>query len=378
MTLLTLSSMGRTKTKTKRKDTRRISTPDISAAASSRPSAAALFEKAQSLVEQCDYELAAKFLKRVIETDGSHTQAKELFGVVLLELGDLENAQELFHNLISSNSPPSVTASAHLHLAQLCENPREALDHYQKAVDTLYNSESSLFVTQGQSDDLQSRTTIAKALVAMTEIWLTDLCMEPEAEQNCESLLNLAIQADPENIEVLQSLASVRMSQQKPEDAKSLVEKSWSLWKELPAGDPSTPVVPTRLSLTRLMLELSMYKEALTVLTGIIETDDQEVEAWYLEGWCFLLMSEDAKARGAEVEGLSWNELAQDARDCLDTCITLFGNQNHPDTAMLSHAHELVKQLQDMGVKSSNLDPGDDEEWEDVEGSEDEDTEMAA
>ncbi|CAG7855132.1 SubName: Full=Uncharacterized protein {ECO:0000313/EMBL:CCA68891.1} [Serendipita indica DSM 11827] len=121
-----------------------------------------------------------------------------------------------------------------------------------------------------------------------------------------------------------------------------------------------------------------MYKEALTVLTGIIETDDQEVEAWYLEGWCFLLMSEDAKARGAEVEGLSWNELAQDARDCLDTCITLFGNQNHPDTAMLSHAHELVKQLQDMGVKSSNLDPGDDEEWEDVEGSEDEDTEMAA
>ena len=161
--------------------------------------------------------------------------------------------------------------------------------------------------------------------------------MEEEAEQNCESLLNLAIQADPENIEALQSLASVRLSQQRPEDAKALVEQSWFLWKELPVGkiyeqstrlclnrllgDPLTPIVPTRLSLTRLMLELSAYKEALIVLTGIIETDDQEVEAWYLEGWCFLLMSEDAKTKGVEVEGLPWTDLAQDARDCLDTCV---------------------------------------------------------
>ena len=66
-----------------------------------------------------------------------------------------------------------------------------------------------------------------------------------------------------------------------------------------------------------------MYKEAMTVLTGVIEADDQEVEAWYLEGWCFLLTSEDAKTRGVEVEGLSWQELAQDARDCLETCISV-------------------------------------------------------
>ena len=66
-----------------------------------------------------------------------------------------------------------------------------------------------------------------------------------------------------------------------------------------------------------------MYKEAMTVLTGVIEADDQEVEAWYLEGWCFLLTSEDAKTRGVEVEGLSWQELAQDARDCLETCVSV-------------------------------------------------------
>jgi hypothetical protein len=66
-----------------------------------------------------------------------------------------------------------------------------------------------------------------------------------------------------------------------------------------------------------------MFKEALIVLTGVIATDDQEVEAWYLEGWCFMLMGEDAKEHEKEVEGLSWKELAQDARDCLDTCVSV-------------------------------------------------------
>lgn len=70
-----------------------------------------------------------------------------------------------------------------------------------------------------------------------------------------------------------------------------------------------------------------MHKEALTVLTGVIESDDQEVEAWYLEGWCLMLMSEDAKAQGVDIEGLSWKELAQDAKDCLETCVSVRPNE---------------------------------------------------
>lgn len=66
-----------------------------------------------------------------------------------------------------------------------------------------------------------------------------------------------------------------------------------------------------------------MHKEALTILTGVIESDDQEVEAWYLEGWCLLLMSEEAKSQAVDAEDVSWKELAQDARDCLETCISV-------------------------------------------------------
>lgn len=59
-------------------------------------------------------------------------------------------------------------------------------------------------------------------------------------------------------------------------------------------------------------------------LQGIMASDDQEVEAWYLEGWAFYLMSEQAQAGTLpQEEGESkipWEELARDSRDCLETC----------------------------------------------------------
>lgn len=51
-----------------------------------------------------------------------------------------------------------------------------------------------------------------------------------------------------------------------------------------------------------------------------MSADDEEVEAWYLEGWCYFLMAEQAKENGGTLDDLSWEELAKDARDRLDTC----------------------------------------------------------
>lgn len=158
------------------------------------------------------------------------------------------------------------------------------------------------------------------------------------------------------------------------------------------ADDAQVPTVPARLSLTRLFLELSLYKEALGVLTGIIMADDQEVEAWYLEGWCFMLMGEDAKEKGIKVEDLSWDELARDALDCLETCrhvssipstsssliliyLQLHESQHHPDTALLQHVQELISQLAVLGIEPRN-DEDQGGEWEDVSDSEDDDVEM--
>lgn len=73
----------------------------------------------------------------------------------------------------------------------------------------------------------------------------------------------------------------------------------------------------------KLLLELSLFNPALLVLQGIMASDDQEVEAWYLEGWCFFLMAEQAKESGEKLEELTWEELARDSMDCLQACQTV-------------------------------------------------------
>ena len=87
-----------------------------------------------------------------------------------------------------------------------------------------------------------------------------------------------------------------------------------------PTDDQRLPPIPTRLALVKLFLEFELFEPALLVLSGVMASDDQEVEAWYLEGWCFFLMAEQANENGGKLDELSWEELARDARDCLETC----------------------------------------------------------
>lgn len=71
---------------------------------------------------------------------------------------------------------------------------------------------------------------------------------DPAAPKTCEDLLNSALQTDPGNPEALQALASVRMSQQRPDDAKQCLEQSWSAWKDLDLGNSNKITLPNCLT----------------------------------------------------------------------------------------------------------------------------------
>jgi len=339
------------------------------------------------LIVQCDYDLAKRFVQRVLEREPNHAQAKEMLGVIQLETGDLDLATSTFESLLpphphASTPPPP---SAHLYLAQLSDDPQAALQHYQSAVDILMaqlkGKERAIDSATSSEDESELKQNTVRALIGMVEIWMDpsyDLCFDPSAEKTCEDLLNLALQTDPGNTEALQTLASVRLSQQRPDDAKACLEQAWTVWKDLELDDPRLPSIPTRLSLVKLFLELSLFTPALLVLHGVMATDDQDVEAWYLEGWCFFLMAEKAQENGGKLDELSWQELARDARDCLETCKTLHINEEHPDTPLLEHCEELIGKLEALGIQPSpDDDDGDEDGWEDFGGSEDEDVDMS-
>ncbi|CCO36965.1 UPF0661 TPR repeat-containing protein [Rhizoctonia solani AG-1 IB] len=379
--------MGRTRTK-KAKQAK----PTTAHAPSSQPEPTieSLFEKAQELLIQCNYDLAHRFVQRILDRDPTNIEAREMSAVVDLERGEIENARQIFLTLVppSSTAPSPPPHSAYLCLAQLSDGPHEALGHYKAAVDLIVDRVNS-GMTLSEDEKSESRKTAAKASVAMIEIWMSDLCMEPEAESQCDSLIALAHSTDSGNADVLQAEASIRLSQSRPEDAQRAVLAAWATWKDHQPGDPRIPEGETRLQLAKLMLELGLNADALEIIAGVVAEDDQDVEAWYLEGWCLWGMAERVKS-GEILEGgkddkgkekqesddeLGWEELARDARDCLETCKMLHVGQQHADKPMLEHVNELLAKLDELGIKPSSEhgDENDDEGWVD----EDDDVEMS-
>lgn len=89
--------MGRTRTKKSLRASIGKVEPSTSVTTNPIPSTASLFEKAQVLVTQCNYELAYKFLVRVLDREPGHVNARELFGEVQLEMGELDAAKEVFY-----------------------------------------------------------------------------------------------------------------------------------------------------------------------------------------------------------------------------------------------------------------------------------------
>ncbi|GJJ08209.1 hypothetical protein Clacol_002417 [Clathrus columnatus] len=375
--------MGRTKTKKipRSSTAAQRKAEGSTTPAKESPSIPSLFTKAQQLVTQCNYDLALKFLERILQQDAHFTNARELLGEVQLEIGEIETAKQVdstFESLLppSPFAPTAPSANAHLNLAQLQEDPRQCLAHYQVGVDALVGQlKGKEPATVNDEQDDEVKTKIVGALAAMVEIWMSDLCFEDEAESSSEKLASLALEIDPTSCEAMQTLASVRMSQKRSEEARQLAERAWERWKDLDPESPKLPPLPVRLSLVRLFLELSLYSNALTILSGVIGLDDQDVEAWYLEGWCFYLMAEQARETSALVEGLSYEELARDAMDCLQTCQMLHQAQEHPDEQILQHAKEISAELSAAGIEATPDDPDqdvndddNDDAWEDDEG----------
>ncbi|KAI8142052.1 hypothetical protein BJV82DRAFT_517295 [Fennellomyces sp. T-0311] len=208
---------------------------------------------------------------------------------------------------------PQSGYSKYMYLGQLSVE-KEAIQAFEKGVNIMVTERKSLSDGTEEARDLSSK--IANALCSMTEIYLTDCCFEPEAEQKCEEYLSQAQQADPESSEVYQLLASVRLSQQRNEDARAALQQSMELWVNKEHGDPSIPIYDSRLALTRLLLELGMFEHAFTVLEGLQKENDQVVDLWYLYGWAYYCLGEEENRPVDERQG-HW----EDSRDCLETAV---------------------------------------------------------
>jgi len=357
--------MAKTKPSHKRKKDRRPKDTDSTAAPELLlTDAAALLqtgEPAPALVKA--RKALAKLQPDPLQPTLAALPALNLLGEISIELGDALIAREYFELAAELDPdgaiPESLGGGAEkfMWLAQLSEDGgHDSVTWFEKGADALRRDISRL----GSSADTQEKSNrLAAALCATAEVFMTDLSWEADAEARCEALVSEAVLVAPDDPPTLQTLASVRLSQDRREDAQKHLTHSLSIWRSLEPEDPAVPDFPTRISLTRLLMEAEMEDEALEVLERLVGEDDSSVEAWYLGGWCLRLL---ADKRSPDPE----NTLLKSCRTWLRSCRRLFDLQEYEDDRLRDHADEILHELIPVLGEDTGEDD-DEEEWEGIE-----------
>ncbi|RFU30029.1 hypothetical protein B7463_g6307, partial [Scytalidium lignicola] len=360
--------MAKTKPNKKKSKTREKSALNRVAANPSNPSSpptppAQLLAQATAALQQGDIEGSVPFAKRALDAVDSNSAASlDEDGTVAEDVGG--GPEKFFW------------------LAQLSEDGREdSVNWFEKGAKSLRIQIQAL-LDQGKSDDEaeaaleEKRKKLALALCSVTEVYMTDLSWEEDAEQRCEALVTEATMVAPGYPEPWQTLANVRISQERLEDATAALRRSLDIWKGLPTENPLVPDFPTRVSLARLLMETDMDTEAIEVLERLVNEDDSSVEVWYLGGWALYVMGEKLRngerAEKSEMDGESWKVSWISSRQWLTQSLRLFELQDYEDERLGEHARELMsilnKELGEMGSVDVDGDD-DDDEWEDDEES---------
>ncbi|KAJ2747651.1 hypothetical protein GGI20_000300 [Coemansia sp. BCRC 34301] len=338
-----------------------------------------LLTKTQELMDDNDYETALKFVAKAIEMDENNTQALLLAAIIQLESGEAEPAVNCL--LKCAQISPDRGFEKYMYLGQFAVE-LESVKYFQLGVDAMQRDLNELGADSKDQAAVLKRK-MAEAYVAMTEIYLTDCCFEEDAEKKCEELLQRGLMIDPECPEVYQTMASVRLSQNRSDDARECVAKSMALWTGKDLADPTQiPSYENRLALVRLLLELDDKERALGLLEGLQKEDDENVDAWYLFGWTYHLQSEDTAAANGDDEDRK--ELLRSARECFKQAIKLANMLGYENDGLIDHALELVAAIDAVVPPSEDDEEGEDEvvaevpnepEWDDV-ASEDDDVDM--
>ncbi|KAJ5089494.1 hypothetical protein N7532_008178 [Penicillium argentinense] len=359
-----------------------------------------LLDQATILLQTGRADEALPTAQQALELAGNDAStqlsAVNLLGEINVELGDIDTARKCFLRAVDLDPNGSISesegggAEKFLWLAQLSEQGgADSVQWFEKGVSSLRQILQSLegkTSTEDVNSAKEKKVKLSNALCAVSEIYMTDLSWEEDAEARCESLITEAVAVTPDAPEVLQTLASIRISQLRTDDAQAALKKSMALWKDLPPEDLSIPDFAVRISLARLLMEVSLEFEALEVLERLILEDDQSVEAWYLGGWCLYLLAEKQQApKDATEEDPSESPRHASlvaSREWLKQSLKLYGLLEYEDERLRDHALELVQGMnQEIGedLDEDSEAEGEGEDWEDeeIEAVSDDDHEMA-
>lgn len=368
-----------------------------------------LIERAEALLHEGQAGAALPIAEKALKErqsgggalpDKSALPALNLLAEIYLQLGDPSEAVHYFKVAVAADPDGSARfdkasgggVEKFLYLAQLSEEGgHDSLDWLEKGCAILrreiarHNS-PDVTVLDGDEFLKELQASLAEALCAIVELYMTDLSFEEDAEERVERLISEALPlweaSESSDPTVLQTLASIRISQLRLSEAREILKASLELWNN-DSQDEEGGLVPdfaTRISLSRLLMEAGMEKEAFGVLERLVAEDDRSVEAWYLGGWCLYLLGQAEEAEDDAVDKKEQpnaktkaDEIAtgdddtmrmaslRASRKWLKQSLQLYEQMEYEDDRLNEHASEL---LQELNAILPQVDEEEDEEFE--------------
>ena len=150
---------------------------------------------------------------------------------VKVSISDQEGACQDFQAALehlNEDDDAAQIASLNLYIGQLSEGT-SALDCYQKGIQALHRSME--IEQSGDSNPDETRKQLAAAYCNVAELYMTDLCFDDNAEQECESHIAQALKlVDAQGkpvVDALQSIASLRLSQSRGIEAVDYILQAY-------------------------------------------------------------------------------------------------------------------------------------------------------
>jgi tetratricopeptide (TPR) repeat protein len=254
--------------------------------------------QARAFIDAAQPSEAIRLLRPLKGQHASDSKFLSVLGEAYLEDGKVEKAFKYLHEAIVTDPQGVCGAEKFLYVGQIVGGVK-GLELIDQGISLLQGQ------VQDNSDNRQLLKKINGAVFAKIEIWMTDLCMEPEAEQVCNELIQHCLEIDETNPETWSLLASIRISQQLDDDALKAIDRSWELFQGkklaleeqadgvIAAGSESDLDVNTEyieliqplLTLSRFCIELGNYELGGLISSTIRDIDSNNLESLYIEAF---------------------------------------------------------------------------------------------
>jgi len=283
-----------------------------------------LLAKAEELTEELKYDLALKFCEKALIDEPENIKLLETIGNICAELGDVESAEKYLSQAVQLQ--PNEGHVKYLYLGQITGG-NIAVDYYNAAVNIM-TALVDPTATKKDGSSVSNRE-ISNVYCSLSELYMTDCCMQEDAESLCKESCRKAVQIDDENPDAHLVMCNFLLSKSDSESAKQIAIKLYELWKSLSENDCDNIVelmsYESRMTLIKVLIEVDHCDNVLPIGLQLLEENEDDIRIWYYIGL--------SKSISNDVEC---------QRYYIETALHLYEKNNILDEEMYSHLQELL------------------------------------